>query len=837
MLSPRMLLPLLQGGETETREFLDWGYLPQAWVIFLVIIPLVIAFACFIYKREPLHANPRVWFFMATMRVLLILAVLLFLAQPVMRKVTFETQDPHVVVLIDDSLSAQIVDKYADREAPLQIAEVLGISPEAVERISRYDLVKRLLGDKDGGLIDQLREKVELTIFNFAGSVRRVGSVARKGREADEDFDFELPGTTEFKGDARVKETRIGDGVLEALASLSDNTVDRRDHSIMGVLLFTDGQSNAGALQPEEMAIKLKQRGIPLLAVGVGNSQAPKNIRVVSLDVSDVVLMGDRVPFDATILSDGFEGERVQVDLLFDDEVVASEFLNLGADGEKKLLRLEHRPRNPGDFQVSVQVEVLGGELFDEDNFHSRSIKVLDQKIKVLFLEGPPRWEYRYLMWALVRDPTMETNVFLLSADPEFRQESSEGIAPLRRFPTTEDELFQYHVIIIGDVRFNDPSLPPERRIGDPQMELIQKFVSEAGGGVVFLAGEGANPHRYVNTPLYPLLPVEIPEGVPDYDRTYGTPFYVKLTGPGREHPIMRIGADLDETSRLLEFEDGVDDSQDLENQLPGFYWFAPVKKVKLGGVALAVHETAPRSIYGPPVIFAIQNYGKGRTFFSAVDETWRWRAGVDNLYFYRFWGQVIRYVSTGRLLGKTPRYSLVTDKRVYTIGEKINVEAKVYDANMKPLTDPDISVFHSVKGHEGDLPEKIDLALNPIKGPGAYDGALVAGQLGSHDLWIGTEGDQQAFRTFAVEVPPLEFRNPRMDRERLIKVARNAEGKYYELYEVTDAVEFLLGAARPRQIPIEESRDDLWDEAWVLLAFTLLIAAEWICRKVFRLL
>ena len=75
------------------------------------------------------------------------------------------------------------------------------------------------------------------------------------------------------------------------------------------------------------------------------------------------------------------------------------------------------------------------------------------------------------------------------------------------------------------------------------------------------------------------------------------------------------------------------------------------------------------------------------------------------------------------------------------------------------------------------------------------------------------------------------------MDRERLTKVAENANGKYYELYEVTDAVKFLLGAAMPRQIPIEESQDDLWDEMWVLLAFTLLIAAEWICRKVFRLL
>lgn len=847
-------LPLLQalddsaaGGlagfdsEMETRQFLDWGHLPPAWVIFLLIIPAVVVAVSFIYRREPLQQNPRSWYFMAALRVLLILALLLFLAQPVMRKIVYQTQDPHLVVLIDDSLSAQIVDKYSDRESPGRIAEVLGLSSDSIERISRYDLVKRLLGDEAGGLVDRLREKLKVTLFTFAGNVRRVGEAPKKGRRIDDDTVPTLPSLAEGQGDKRVKETRIGDGVLEALASLRDEAHTSRSYQtkgVMAVLLFTDGQNNAGSLQPEEMALKLKQRGIPLLTVGVGNPDPPKNIRIVALDVSDVVLVGDRVPFDTTVVSDGFAGERVQVDLLFDEEVVGSEYLTLGEDGEKKLVRIEYRPRQPGDFTVSVKVEVLGGELFEEDNYHSRPIKVLDQKIKVLYVEGPPRWEYRYLMWALIRDPTMETNVYLLSADPKFRQESSEGVSPLGRFPNTQEELFQYHVVIIGDVRFNDPNVPPERRINTAQMELLQKFVSEAGGGVIFLAGEGANPHRYLNTPIYPLLPIEVPEGnIAAAAQVYRKAFYVKLTGPGRQHSIMRIGADLEETVRLLEYDDGMDEIQDIENQLPGFYWYSPVKKVKLGGIALAVHDQESHPLYGPRVIFAIQNFGKGRTFFSAVDETWRWRAGVDNLYFYRFWGQVIRYVATGRLLGQTPRYSLTTDKRIYTIGERVNVEAKVYDANMKPLTDPSISIYHGVRGREDEVPERIELTLNPIKGPGAYDGTLVAGQLGSHDVWIGDEVERLAFRTFTVEVPPLEFRNPRMDREKLKKVAQLAEGKYYELYEVREAEGALLEAARPRQIPIEESQDDLWDEPWVLLVFTLLIAAEWILRKVFRLL
>ena len=130
-----------------------------------------------------------------------------------------------------------------------------------------------------------------------------------------------------------------------------------------------------------------------------------------------------------------------------------------------------------------------------------------------------------------------------------------------------------------------------------------------------------------------------------------------------------------------------------------------------LWAVVLAQHPELTQPLSNPPkplVIFAFMNYGKGRTFFSAVDNTWRWRAGVDNLHFYRFWGQVCRFVAAGRLLGKTPRFTITSDKEVYSIGESVGVEAQVYDANMNPSVDETISVYHQVQeesrsGFHGD--------------------------------------------------------------------------------------------------------------------------------------
>jgi hypothetical protein len=824
-------LAVLSLAETETREDFEWGRLPEPWVIFLVVVPAVVALATLIYRRENPSGGRRSRWLLIALRAAVLLSILALLAQPMLRKVTYQTQDPRLIVLVDDSLSMSIADKFSDRDLPQRLAELLQTSPDVIETLSRYGLVARTLSQAGpgGGLnvLDRLRETMDIAVFTFAGSARKVAELPRRGKSPDAPA-FGFPDYAVVQADDRVKETRVGDGVLEALLD-AFGAREAADHGIVGVLLFTDGQSNAGVLQPEEMALKLRQRAIPLLAVGVGNPDPPKNIRVAQLDVDDVVLVGDQVTFDASLIADGFEGQNVQIDLLFDGEVVETEYANLEGGGKRQSARIDHRPRRPGDFTVTVQVEKLGGELFWDDNVLSRPIKVLDQKIKVLYVEGTPRWEYRYLKNALIRDPTMEAQILLLSADPKFRQESSPGVPPLAGFPGTQPELFSYHVVIIGDV---DPKQQDSLgRSFSEHFDLLQRFVSESGGGVVFIAGLHANPQKYLRTPLYPLLPVELTESGFSREKERRETFNLTLTGAGREHPILRLDPDAERNLQLWENRDGI-----AENHLPGFYWYAPVKKPKLGGIPLAVH---PRDATddGPIPIIAIQNYSKGRVFYSGVGDTWLWRAGVDNLYFYRFWGQAIRFAASGRLLGQTPRHAIATDKRVYTIGEKVRIDAKVFDANMEPSREPLLTVYHGMRGRETEPAAKLELQLNPAREAGAYEGSMVASQLGSHDLWIGSESERLAFASFNVEVPPLEFRNPHLDRERMKKVAALCEGKYYDLHELMTAVEFLAGSARPRRIPVEEQQDDLWDEYWILLLFTGVIATEWILRKVVKLL
>jgi len=842
---PAPILPwnLLCQGEvvdlvTETEETVRWLDMPPAWIVVLLILPLVFAFVGFFYKREKPVGNPRWRWALGGLRVLVLAMALLMLAEPVRQKKTYERRDSTLVLLVDDSLSQDIKDRFSEREIPKSLAKLFGTQPDFVEGTTRYNLVRRLLRDEELGFIEKLRKKAKLAVYTFGASVNGLGKLSKieeeepgaagDGEEDEgETEDGELlPSYSKVRDDPRVQETRVAEGLRDAVSGVLGLGFGKQREKVSGVIMLSDFQQNADTISISEFARGLGERTIPVFTIGVGNPDEPKDIRLTNVDVNDVVLVDDEVPFDVSLVSDGFEGERVRVDLKIDSAIVATESVVLGEDGKRQGIRFRYQPRKAGKITATVDVEHKGGEVFYDNNSMSRNLTVLDQKIKVLYAEYLPRWEYRYLKNALIRDKTMDTQVFLFSADPEFTQDSSAGVPPLRTFPSQKEELFKYHVIILGDI-------DPERHLGVARQELLKEFVS-SGGGVIFLGGPHFNPSKYSRAAdLYTILPVEVSEaGLSD---GAGPPvtesFNVKLSAVGREHPVMRLDNDSARNLQLWENDDGR-----FYEHLPGFFWFAKVGKAKGNSVVLARHPRLFQPLSNPPrplVIFAFMNYGKGRTFFSAVDNTWRWRAGVDNLYFYRFWGQLCRFVAAGRLLGKTPRYSITTDKEVYNIGESVRVECQIYDANMNPSEDESISIYHQVQGEEDEAAQKIDLSLH-LQGQGIYRGTISAGARGRHELWIGTPQERFAFTSYTVEVPALEARDTRLNRTLGRQIAKLSGGAYFDLHEVMSAVGKVQGMPQTNEGLVQD--DSLWDEWWVIALITAVLAIEWILRKVVRL-
>ena len=806
---------LLAATEARTEIRMEWLHAPEAWVTMLLIIPGILLAVAWIYRDEGGSLNPWKRALLCLLRIACVIAIVLFLFEPTLTKETIQRENSYVLVLIDDSYSMGIKDRYSDPAFRSRLEGVLG-RPFG-ETTTRLDLVKGLLQNSQIKFLERLRKKGNVRLVACSEGVRRLADFPRI------EDDGEPPPLVDLDSlELRGKVTRIGDSIYEAVNDL-------RGETISAVVLFSDGRDNGGVLRPEEAAIRLAKRGFPIHAVGVGNAEEPKDLRVFGLDIAEVVLEGDLVPVDFNIISDGFEGTDVRARLLARERSAASArfrpvrsptVVKLKGNGEVQPVRMEFRPRRAGKFIYRVEVEYLEGELFAENNVEEKAVTVLSQKIKVLYVEYPPRWEYRYLTWGITRDPTMEAHVLLLSSDPKFIQESSSGVTPVAYFPLRKEELFSYHVVIIGDVR--------EDTFTQEQKEWLVEFVEQVGGGVIFVAGPWYMPQRYQGDPLERLFPVELEDSGPDImdDGYYAKVFHLLLTPEGKEHPVMQLVGNPDDNRKLWQ--------KGHYSSLPGFYWYARAKGLKRGGVALAVHEEDKNLKLQPRPIFAYQQLGRGRTFISLVDSTWRWRRMVGNAWFYRFWGQVIRFTSIGRLLGKTPRFTLSTDQREYTLGGQVRIQARVLDREFKPTREEEVKIFLQREGARDN--ERREVIAGQIAArPEYYEATIEANELGSHRVWLEDREREVASFGYRVVVPQLESAEPQMDRPRLQQIAALSKGNYYELDEaarIPDNVDLYV-----RPIPISSESTPLWDSTWFLLLFVAIITLEWILRKVFRLL
>ncbi|MCX7826176.1 MAG: VWA domain-containing protein, partial [Verrucomicrobiae bacterium] len=603
-------------------------------------------------------------------------------------------------------------------------------------------------------------------------------------------------------------------GAATYLANGLRQTIENsRGQPLAAIVLVSDGQATDGdTLAAAQFAA---QRNVPVFAVGVGDPRAPKNVEVASLTANPVLFKDDEAVFTARVLANELAGTTVKLTLRASgkgqegsgkEQIVAEQTVKLPPNGRALDVTLRVQPQELGTFTYTAGIEPLPGELTDRDNAASFVARIIAQKPRVLFIAGNASKEYRYVKNHLTRDPTLSVSCWLQSADPLFNQE---GDAPLAKLPKTEQELFGYDVILLLD--------PDPREFDEAWAKLLARFVGDHGGGLAFIASNKFTADFLTARELQPvaeLLPVQIEREqltvAEALSRVNQQDWPWLVTAAGLETPIFQFDADPERNRRVWA-------------AMPGFYWAQPVRSLKPGATALAVHSDPRRQTrQGPQPIVATQFYGPGRVLFLATDSTWRWRY-VGARVFDQFWSQTVRYLTQGRLLGGLKRLVLTTDRDEYSLGQRITVRAKVLDASYKPA----VMERFEARVKVGSASERL-LRLEPVAGAaGEFEGSLLADQVGLYEVSATVPGtrDVATVQSVRVTLPRLEFADTRMNEPLLQQIAATTGGEFLTLDKLG---ELPVRIPKREQVLVNEQTADLWDTPLALCLFCGLLFAEW---------
>ncbi len=786
--APRWIERLLGVTPADSGEGTKWGYdTTWAWPPWftLLLIAACVAVVLMFYWRERRDLGTRFALLLAGMRTLAVFLVLFMLAEFVLTRQ--RTGLPYVVVMVDDSASMTIQDRYTDESLRSELQRK--VRAAGYKELSRFNIARSILLQDDAHWLRSLSEDYKLSVY-------LVSAAARQQSGDPEALAEQLP-TLEATGET----TRLGDGLRDVLN-------DHRGTPPAAVILLTDGISTEGE-SLNEAAAYAQRKNVPLFCIGLGTTQPVQNIQLADLLVDDVVFVDDVVYFEFKVTATGFAGRTVEAQLREKDQrtVLAKLPITLGQDGQPQTVRLPYRPSTVGEFEYVVEVPALDEEENKHDNSLSKAVSVRKEKIRVLMVQAYPSYEFRFLKTMLERDRTVELHTVLQQADLEYAETDRTA---LRVFPVRRDELYAYDVVLFGDV---NPAF-----LSTGAMENLSDFVQEKGGGLFFFSGPRFTPLAYRGTPLENLFPIDLSAATaPAADQPLTEGFGIELTEQGMASPHMQLGDSPRETLQMW-------------RNLPPMYWLLEAHHLKPAARVLAEHPAKIGSNGRKLPVICLQYIGAGKVIFHTTDDTWRWRYRVGDVLFARYWVQSIRFLSRAKLLGRDRAAEITVDHTnlEYVRGEPVRIRVRFFDERQAPSADDGVVV---VVEHEGRNPQRITLQRASTS-RGVFEGVLTGAAEGKFRAWIATpvlEGTSDAVE-FRVIAPPGEFQQRELNAAGLEQASGATGGRYYE---AAAADRLLRDLPRGRQVPIEPLAPVvLWNQVPVILLLLGLLVGEWILRK-----
>src|SRR5271166_902924 len=720
------------------------------WAMFVCLIAAAAGLGYAIWTRRKRvapsmrgHRTAVVWI----LQSLLVCLLLFLLWQPALSIATLRPQQNIVAVVIDDSKSMATEEDGHSRK-------------------------EQVLATINGGLLNSLKTKFQVRLYRLGDHLERI-----------ENTD---------KLNASAPATHIGSGLKEVVA-------DSATLPIGAVVLLSDGADNSGGIDLDTLN-DIKRQRIPIHTIGFGSEHFAHDIELTDVVLPARSLAQSRLKADVSFRQNGFAGERVKLVVRDGGKVAGSRDITLKQDGATQTEALLFNAGAAGVKNLEFSIEVQPAEQNRDNNRQVRALNVSNSTPSVLYMEGEPRWDYKFLRRAVEDDKNIKVvSIVRTTQNKIYRQGIDQPTELEQGFPTKVEELFNYQGIILGSVEANYFSVA--------QQELIQQFVDRRGGGLLFMGGRASLADGgYDKPPFSDLLPVALPNRRNTFHRD---PAYSELTSAGKDSLITRI-------------EEDPDKNVDRWKHLPYLMNYQEVGKAKPGALVLAEMTAAGQKL---PLLIT-ENYGRGRTAVFATGGEWRWQMlqPVSDMSHEIFWRQLLRW-----LVSVTPSRVVASSSKAVVQDEgKVKLRAEVRDLTYLPTSDATVEAHITGSG----VSQTVELHPDPLK-QGSYEADWEAERPGSYVAEIVAQrGKDELGRGVVIvrrEDGVAENFHLEQNRELLEKLSSQTGGRYYrpdEVKKLGDEISYSEAG-----ITVRENKD-LWDMPIVFFLALLLRSSEWLLRR-----
>ncbi len=732
-------------------QFVLLGWWPR-WILVLLLCAAGVGFAMLIRARLP-GAAPKLRSWRAGVLWLLQFAlaavILLLLWQPAVTVAELKPQQNIIAVVVDDSRSMAIAD---DGGAPRQTQAVNALQ---------------------SGVLRELQKNYQTRLYSLDGRATRVSKLS--------DLHATAPST------------RIGDSLKQLVAETSDLPIG-------AIVLLSDGGDNTGGIDLDTIAA-LRNRHIPVHTVGFGLEETPQDIEINDAVIAPRALENSRLSAIVTFHQRGYAGQKSTLSIRDGGKLLTSQPVTFAPDGRLQTESLLFNAGAAGAKTLNISIEPSAGEQNRANNTVSRLVNVSSGKMRVLYVEGEPRWEYKFIRRAEDDDTNVEVASMLRTTENKiYRQGIDDPTELANGFPARAEDLFAYQGLILGSVEagYFTPA----------QQDLIRQFVDRRGGGLLMLGGRfGLADGGWGGSPVADALPLVLPSRNHTFHRDHATP---ELLEAGRDSLITRL---VDDPSKNME----------QWKKLPYLMDYQDPGSIKPGAVVLAEMNAGGRKM---PLLIT-ENFGRGRSAVLATSGTWRWQMSMPlgDTSHDMFWRQLARWLvigTPGNVVASVPNQILFDDGRT-------RLSADVRDKEYQPAADARVEA--RILGPNGI---SATVELTPAAdNPGVFQADWTAPQPGSYLTEIvARRGDQELGRDVLtyqrIDGAAENFRTGQ-NRELLEKLSSQTSARYWRPQELSHL---------PAEIPVSEAgitvreTKELWNMPALFLLILLLSCSEWLLRR-----